>query len=187
MPGRADALRNRQHVLATARRLFAEKGASNVSIDEIAAAAQVGKGTIYRGFGDRAGLAVALLDDAERGLQERLIRGRPPLGPGAPPRERVCAFVRAYTALLERHLELIVESQTASPGARFRIGAFHAWREHLGLLAREAGLDDALVPDLLLGALDGSLYQHLRRDRGFSARRIRDSVERLALAAFRSE
>jgi len=186
MSGRADALRNRQRVLDTARRLFAERGIASVSMDEIAAAAQVGKGTLYRGFGDRAGLAVALLDDAERKLQERLIRGRPPLGPGAPPQERVRAFVRAYVALLERHLELIVESQTASAGARFRIGAYHAWRQHLGLLAREAGIDEALLPDLLLAALDGSLYRHLRRDRGLSARRIRDAVEQLALRVFRS-
>jgi len=181
---RADALRNRERVLKVARRLFAEQGVSSVSMDEIAKAARVGKGTVYRSFGDRAGLAVALLDDAERELQERLIRGRPPLGPGAPPQERVRAFIRAYVALLERHLDLIVESQTASAGARFRIGAYHAWREHLGVLAREAGIDDPLLPDLLLAGLDGTLYQHLRRDRGLSARRIRGAVERLALNVF---
>jgi len=47
------------------------------------AAAGVGKGTLIPRFGDRAGLAVALLDERERELQERILSGRPPLGPGA--------------------------------------------------------------------------------------------------------
>lgn len=181
---RADASRNRLRVLEAASRLFAERGAANVSMDEIAEAARVGKATIYRGFGDRAGLAVALLDEAERKLQERLIRGRPPLGPGATPSERARAFVRAYVVLLEEHSDLIVESQTASAGARYRGGAHTAWRDHLALLARTGRIDDKLTPDLILGALDGSLYQHLREDRGFSAARIASGVERLVRGAF---
>ncbi|MCP9487585.1 MAG: TetR/AcrR family transcriptional regulator [Gaiellaceae bacterium MAG52_C11] len=185
MSSRADARRNRQRLLETATRLFAERGAANVSMDELAAAAGVGKGTIYRSFGDRAGLALALLDESERELQEGLIRGEPPLGPGAPPPERVGAFVRAYVALLEEHVDLIVESQTASAGARYRSGAHGAWRDHLALLARTGGVDDSLLPDLILGTLDGSLYRHLRENRGFPPDLIADAVELVALGVFR--
>jgi len=63
-------------VLEAAERLFAEQGVKNVSLDAIAAAAGVGKGTVFRRFGDRAGLAVALLD--EREVELRLVRERPP-------------------------------------------------------------------------------------------------------------
>ena len=86
---RADAAHNRRRVLAAAEELFASRGARAVTMEDIARAAGVGKGTLYRRFPDRASIAVALLDDHERALQERLLRGPPPLGPGAPPAERL--------------------------------------------------------------------------------------------------
>src|SRR6476660_4712317 len=111
---RADAARNRARILEAAGRLFAERGVEAVTMDEIAAAAGVGKGTLFRRFGDRAGLALALLEDAERDLQGLILRGPPPLGPGAPPGERLDAFLAALLDLLEEHTELIVCSETAS-------------------------------------------------------------------------
>ena len=78
---RADAARNRARILAVAARLFDQRGVENVSMDAIAEAAGVGKGTLFRRFGDRAGLAHSLLNERERELQEELIRGDPPLGP----------------------------------------------------------------------------------------------------------
>src|SRR3954452_2623256 len=62
---RADAMRNHERVLCTAARLFAERGADRVSMDQIAGAAGVGKGTLFRAFGDRAGLAAAVLSEHE--------------------------------------------------------------------------------------------------------------------------
>src|SRR5918999_1742853 len=102
-PARADALRNREKVLAAARRLFEERGVGNVAIDEIAREAGVGKGTVYHRFGDRAGLVIALVDDEERALQDRILRGPPPLGPGAPPADRLLALLDALVDLLERY------------------------------------------------------------------------------------
>ena len=64
-------------------------GPGSITMDRLAAAAGVGKGTLFRHFGDRAGLFHALLDESERRLQEGFIRGPAPLGPGAPERERV--------------------------------------------------------------------------------------------------
>lgn len=54
---RADAARNRAKVLAAATKLFAEEGVEAVSMDAVAAEAGVGKGTLFRRFGDKAGLA----------------------------------------------------------------------------------------------------------------------------------
>src|SRR5215213_10604627 len=92
---RADAARNRERVLAAARRLFAERGVRAVTMSDVAREAGVAKGTVFHRFGDRAGLALALVDEQERTLQERILRGSPPLGPGAPPRERLLAFLAA--------------------------------------------------------------------------------------------
>src|SRR4051812_6991170 len=78
---RADAARNRIRVLAAAETLFAERGVDAVTMDDVAAAAGVGKGTLYRRFGDKGGLAMALLDEREAELQQRILSGPPPLGP----------------------------------------------------------------------------------------------------------
>ena len=157
---------------------------ANVSVDEIAAAAGVGKGTVYRRFGDRAGLAFALLDESERQLQEQLIRGAPPLGPGASPRERLQAFVAAYLELLERHGDLIAHAEEAAPGARYRAGVYAFWYRHVALLLAAANPDaDAEVAaHAVLAPLAGSLYRELRA-RGVSADRIELAARVVAVAA----
>src|ERR1700709_1977778 len=101
-PGeRADAARNRRRILVAAERLFEAQGVEQVSMDAIACEAGVGKGTLFRRFGDRAGLVLALLDGGTREFQDALIRGKPPLGPGAPPVERLIAFGHGFIDLLE--------------------------------------------------------------------------------------
>ncbi|MEV6036877.1 helix-turn-helix domain-containing protein [Nonomuraea sp. NPDC052116] len=152
---RADAARNREKVLAAAARLFAEKGVEAVSMDAVAAEAGVGKGTLFRRFGDKSGLAVALLDDRERDLQQRVLSGPPPLGPGAPASERLTAFVAAYLDYLFAHLDLVRMSETASPGARYRIGAYRFWHRHVAILLAECrpGCDADPLSHTLLAAM----------------------------------
>lgn len=152
---RADAARNRRKVLAAAAKLFREEGVEAVSMDAIAAAAGVGKGTLFRRLGDKSGLVAALLDDKERELQSGILSGPPPLGPGAPAADRVSAFVAAYADYLFEHLDLLRVSETASPGARYRIGAYRFWRLHLSILLAEArpGRDADYRAHALLAAL----------------------------------
>lgn len=61
-PLRRDAERNRQRVLAAARELFAERGLE-VTLDDIARAAGVGIGTVYRRFPDKEQLIDALFEE----------------------------------------------------------------------------------------------------------------------------
>ncbi|NJP90873.1 TetR/AcrR family transcriptional regulator [Nonomuraea sp. FMUSA5-5] len=164
---RADAARNREKVLAAAARLFAEKGVDAVSMDAVAAEAGVGKGTLFRRFGDKAGLAVALLDARERDLQQRILSGPPPLGPGAPARERLVAFVRAYLDFLFAHLDLVRMSETASPGARYRIGSYWFWHRHVAiLLAQSRGGDADVLAHTLLAAMQAELADVLQTEYG---------------------
>jgi AcrR family transcriptional regulator len=156
-PERADAARNRERVLAAARRLFAERGAHAVTMDEVASAAGVAKGTVFHRFGDRAGLALALLDEHERALQEQILRGPPPLGPGAPPRERLHAFLAALAELTVEHRDLLLEVERGS-AARYRTGAYQAWLQHTVLLL---GDGDALRAHALLAPLAADLVSHL--------------------------
>jgi AcrR family transcriptional regulator len=149
---RADAARNRGAILEAAARLFAEHGVDAVSLDQVAAAAGVGKGTVFRRFGDKSGLAAALLDGRERVLQEAILRGAPPLGPGAPAGERLVAFVDAYLDYVLEYLPLVRMSETASPGARYRIGAYRFWHRHVAIL-----LDGVPDPDYTAHALLAAL------------------------------
>src|SRR5262252_5911082 len=132
-PERADAARNRQRILAAAEELFARRGADNVTMEDIAQAAGVGKGTLYRRYPDRASIAVALLNTHERALQERLLRGPPPLGPGA----RLAAFYAAMVELLERHVHLALGAETGR--RRFATGAYGFWRAHVRALLAGGG------------------------------------------------
>lgn len=164
---RADAARNRLKVLAAADELFAARGVAAVTMDEVAATAGVGKGTLYRRFGDKSGLAAALLDDRESRLQRLMLSGPPPLGPGAPPEDRLTAFVAAYLRYVDSHLELVAMSETASPGARLRTGAHWFWRQHCRYLFAEAGVPDPEVrADILLASLTAEQVRHWRRDVG---------------------
>jgi AcrR family transcriptional regulator len=176
---RADAARNRERVLAAADRLFAERGATAVSMEDVARAAGVGKGTLYRRYPDRAALAVALLDEHERRLQQQLLSGPPPLGPGAPPHRRLAAFYSAMLALLDRHLELALAAETGA--ARFRTGAYAFWRAHVRVLLREAQIPDPddVLAEVLLAPLAGEFVRNLR-DRGRPRTQIAAALTELA-------
>lgn len=178
---RADAARNRQKILDAANRLVDAHGIANVSMDMVAAEAGVGKGTVFRRFGDRASLALALLDEHEQAFQEGFIRGEPPLGPGAPPVERLRAFGHAMIDLLEEHSDLILVGESGCPGARFKSPPFRTHRAHVQALLVELDprLDVEYHADSLLAVLAADQYRHLRNEREMSVERVRtgwDSV-----------
>ena len=178
---RADAARNHERVLCAAARLFEEQGAENVSMDAIAAAAGVGKGTLFRRFGDRASLARSVLGESERQLQETLIRGPAPLGPGAPPIERLCAFGAAYLDFLETHGQLLVAAEFGSPGFRLLSPVYAFYRTHVALLLREAGLGDRAeyLSDVLLAPLAASMFRYQRTGRGLELAQLADEYREL--------
>jgi AcrR family transcriptional regulator len=188
---RVDAARNRARILCAARRLFDERGAGCVSMDDVAEAAGVGKGTLFRRFGSRASLAAALLSERERDFQEGFIRGEPPLGPGAPPCERLIAFGEAMLDMLEAHSELLLAAETGP--ARFTHPAYTVHRLHVMLLLREADheCDAEILADALLAALGAELFLYLRHVREMDLRRLkagwRELVERAVPVVERAE
>jgi AcrR family transcriptional regulator len=163
---RADARRNRQRILEAAAELVEDRGIDNVTMDEVAARAGVAKGTLFHRFGNRAGLAQALVDESERELQERILDGPRPLGPGAPPEERLVAFVEALLELVVDNLELLLVSDYDHPGQRFDTGAYGGWVWHTSLLLREAGLGEQAVglAHGLLAPLAADLVRHRLRE-----------------------
>jgi len=160
---RADAVRNRRLLLATAREMLAEEGADKLTMDGLAERAGLGKGTVYRRFGTRAGIFHALLDDDERAFQEQVLSGPPPLGPGAPPEDRLIAYGRARIGFLVEHCEIAraaldgreqVPAGSESPMSRAHI------RLLLGQMPVGAADLDVLATQLT-AALDGPLLLYL--------------------------
>jgi AcrR family transcriptional regulator len=180
---RADAARNRRRILAAAERLFASRGVTGVTMDDIAAEAEVGKGTLYRRFGDKSGLGVSLLDERERELQQHILGGPPPLGPGASPAARLAAFAEAYLLLVRTHLDLILLSQTSVPGARLRTGSHVFWCQHCRYLLTEAHVPDAgLRAHMLLAGLTGEQVRHWIDDTHLDPADLSSAIAAVAVA-----
>jgi AcrR family transcriptional regulator len=181
---RADAARNRERILRAARKLIGRKGVRAITLDDVAAEAGVGRATLFRRFPDRAALLLALLDEHERGLQDAILAGDPPLGPGAPPARRVMAFAEALHDLTLAHLELLLGSETTAPLARMRTGAYAVWHLHLAGLLRAVRpeADPDVLADLILALYDAELQRFLVEERNPAAARelVLDSVRRLA-------
>ena len=179
---RADAARNAERILEACERLFAERGVDNVSMDEIAAEAGVGKGTLFRRFGDRAGLARALIGERARVFQDQMIRGEPPLGPGAPARDRLVAFVTGLAELMDLYGDLIRTAEETAPGED---AVYVFYRTHVELLVREADpeADAEFLADALLGMMTARVFLYMRIARELPLERVvegwTDMVRRL--------
>jgi AcrR family transcriptional regulator len=147
----------RSQILSAAIDLFSRRGLDAVTMDEIAAAADVGKGTIYNYFATKEDIVVAFMADLEARIAPAIARFRP----GARPVDRVLAdyillhcrlkepyhaFVRVFLAQMfldtARFLPHMVEMQKyIDPPLQSLFAAF----EERGAL--RAGID---VPQLIL-------------------------------------
>ncbi|MGI5217535.1 TetR/AcrR family transcriptional regulator [Nocardia sp. CA-290969] len=179
---RADAARNRRAILDATAALLAEHGAEGVTMDRVAAAAGVGKGTIFHRFGSRAGLLHEMVAERALALRARVAEGPPPLGPGAPAADRLGAFLAAMAGLVVDNLELMAILRAEPPHPRTE-ELHRFWREHMtNLLAQvRPDLDAETVGRLLLDALAGATVSELARagetDRLLAAvRELVDSV-----------
>ncbi|HEX4094528.1 MAG TPA: helix-turn-helix domain-containing protein [Trebonia sp.] len=115
LPGRRDAVRNYHRVLEAAREVLAESGA-DASMEEIAARAGVGVGTVYRRFANKD----ALIDELVRlSMAEALDQAR--LGLECPGGDGLEQFLRGLGALLAAHAKyarLLLERSADSADTR---------------------------------------------------------------------
>ena len=177
---RGDAARNRALLLRAARTLVAERGADAVTMDDVAAAAGVGKGTLFRRFGSRAGLMMVLLDEDERASQQAFLFGPPPLGPDAPALDRLVAFGRDRIRFVHTHHALL-SAANRDPQTRYGPPAA-VLRTHVRVLlasARTTGDLDAQT-DALLALLDAEYVEHRLNDGGHTLETLGDAWESVA-------
>jgi AcrR family transcriptional regulator len=167
---RSDAKRNRQAILAATEELLATHG-PHVSVEQVAAAAGVGKGTVFHRFGSRAGLMRALMIERAQALEQAVRTGPPPLGEGAPGRDRLLAFLDAVIEVISRNKNLLAElaytpADMAAAAPENEHGNEHGnehdghpvydfWHGHISALvaAQRPDADADTIAHLLLGAL----------------------------------
>jgi len=178
-PTRADALKNRAHILAMAHALFNAQGVESVSMAAIAEAAEVGKGTLYRHFKSKAALVQGLLDDDQRDLQTRTFAH---LRTSNDPRASLKWFLGEVLQLIERNrsvLSRLIGFELLDHPAHWW------WRQTIrGLLARMgAGSDLDYTADLIYVMVDVQTVLYQRIGRGYTLERIatglEDTVDRL--------
>lgn len=142
---RSDVVRNRAAILHAAGVLFDEAtDATAVTMDDVAAAAGVGKGTVFRRFGDQAGLLRSVFDARIAALVEKIESGPAPLGPSTPPRERIpAALVATVEFKVEnRQLTRLLERVEQRPAGNFFETPNYRWAH--ALLSK--GLADIIDP-----------------------------------------
>jgi len=189
-PRRVDASRNRERILAAAGRALAERPA-DATMEEIATAAGVGKGTLYRNFSGRAELARALLDERARRTQAAVLHDAAPATGG----DTGTRLAHVLSTLLDFTLEnldlLCIAEETPAPERRAS-GAYLWQRQVVAALLREAAEGGAPVDvdhlaDGLLALVQPDLVRHQVRSMGLPRARIRSGLVRLTRAALAPE
>jgi polyketide synthase 12 len=136
--------------------MVAELGVDKVTMDALAERSGLGKGTVFRRFGSRAGIFMALLDAGERGFQARVLSGPPPLGPGVEALDRLLAFGPARLRFLQENREIA----RAALGGRTPVPSgppATMTQRHIRMLLQQMGIDAADLEILamqLTAALD---------------------------------
>jgi AcrR family transcriptional regulator len=170
--------------MAATEKLLAEYEPAQVSIERIAAAAGVGKATVFHRFGSRAELMQAIAHERVEEIRVAVLEGPPPLGPGAPPRERLMAFLDAVVGHASRSLGLLSAQEHAaltSKTIRAENPIYVFWHGHIAGLLAAAGppeLDAEFHAHVILGALHEVSIGRLLRDG--QAERVAASLRQLA-------
>ncbi|HEX6341923.1 helix-turn-helix domain-containing protein [Umezawaea sp.] len=179
MVERADAARNREAILAAAMRLIREQGIDAVCMDDVAAAAGVGKGTVFRRFGDREGLVEALALQAGEGWRDFATGVLADGSTSAA--ERVVLLASSLFEHVVETLPLVraFERVTSKRGCD---SGFEPIRDGLvELMAQvDPGCDAEFRAEALLANLRAEHVHHLVERCGMPVERVRAGVIRLA-------
>ncbi len=190
---RRDAAANRTKILATAERLFAEHGVDHINMADIALAAEVGKGTLYRRFANKGELCLALMDTQMADFQNSMLARMQQMSlDGVPKLEQLQQFIEALVYFTDTHSPLLCEVQreglipNLADNSRLQLPHFWQHMTVSGLLkaAGTAGeispeLDTDYLADALLAPLKADIFQFQKRVRGFTLERISSGLRTL--------
>jgi AcrR family transcriptional regulator len=175
-PTRSDALRNRDLLLESARRLIAAHGADALSMSAVAEAAGVGKGTLYRHFRDKTQLFEALVDVDQRALQENTL-ARLRAVPGQPA-DNLAWFLGEALGFVLRNLNLLAAEGVTRLSAGPSHPAHMWWLQTIrGLMSRlHPPMDVQYAAQVVYLLLDPCMVAYLRAQPGFDEVRLREGL-----------
>jgi len=180
-PKRADAVRNRKHLLDTARRLFEVEGVEAVSMSAIAQKAKVGKGTLYRHFSDKGELLHELLDEDMRALQAKTLER---MREGHDPFDNLTWFIEQAVSFVITNSDSLCEASNNGSDPMLQHPAHMWWRQTIAGLLTQSGAtgDVSYMTDVIYVMLDVSTIRFQRRALGYDRERIlqgfRDLLDR---------
>lgn len=171
-PTRADAVRNRRRLLDVARHMLEDGTLETSTMSDIAKAAGVGKGTLYRHFTDKAILCMELLDEAMRDFQARALEHfSAPLSPT----EKLHWFLQQAILYTEGHMSLLCEAANQARPTEIRLHPAHLWwRQTIRGLLLQIPLkgDVDYLADILYLMIDVETLRFQRRSQGYTVERI---------------
>ncbi|GEO69248.1 TetR/AcrR family transcriptional regulator [Levilactobacillus acidifarinae] len=175
---RQDAQQNRQKILTTANQLFREQTAANVTMAQLAKAAQVGVGTLYRNFPTKGDLFLALAYDQLGSYvsQQRAYLTTHPLD-----RPALKHALRAYLAFRENRYQVLPKG-SLEPASQYYQRPDYQDLVHL-FADLIQGADPQLAPaavtfkaDMLIAFFRSDSYALQRDVRHYSETEILDQV-----------
>jgi AcrR family transcriptional regulator len=184
-PERRDAAENRQRILETARQLFAEQGVENVTMHQIAKAAGIGQGTLYRRYANKGELCFALIrvsfaemrDEIDQSLAKLESKSR---------LAQLDDLLKQLVNFIENQIPLIgvIESGDGLKHKSPYRNPLYEWaHQTVSRLLQEAiaqteilPLDPVYTADALLAALNADMYRFQRIDRGFTPEQILQGI-----------
>lgn len=188
---RRDALENRQSLLQTADALFTERGVEAVTMTEIARAAGVGQGTIYRHFSHKGELMEALLFPHFEHFQEEATANFGNEEATTHPLQLIRLFLIHFAYFIEEHtayLRALYTAYQTQGGLSFYQCAGHQWnrkwvlhylQDAIAMGACRTDLDSDYLADALLAAIQVDLYLYQRHTLGWSVERIVTGLSQL--------
>ncbi len=188
---RRDAAEHRQRILEVAQQLFAQRGVDAVSMHQIAMAADIGQGTLYRRYRHKGELCMDLLRERHEQFMEEIV-SLLKAEEQSPALKRLDGVLAQCVAFLEEQGALMVPSAIADPRGILcdeanearRLSTnhvpFYLWLQELFVeLLTEAvnrgelaPLDIPFTTDTILATLNPHFYRFQRQERGLSPERI---------------
>jgi len=183
---RKDAQQNRVKILTTAAKLFRERSVAAVSMKEVAAAAEIGTGTLYRNYPNKSELCLALslefieqfVTDAKLYLSQTT----------AAPVDQFQHVLAQYLAFRERRLQLLaVIENGATVMATYYQSELYQQLVALfkQVLAPVSGTVDAAEltfrADMVIAMLKSNSYAYQRQQQGLSREQIAANISQLMI------
>jgi AcrR family transcriptional regulator len=186
---RRDAAEHRQQILVVARLLFAEHGVEQISMHQIAQAANVGQDTLHKYFAHKGHLCMVLLGESTVRFQTDLLAYFEQSGEQVPILEQIYHTFLQLMSFTEENVSLLGAMLDASSGDRhtqYYHSPFYLWIREVMMVLLQRGINSREIPeqdldyvvDIVLAPLSVDFYSYQRYELGFSQQRIASNLRR---------